>query len=364
MNRLIIAAVAVVVALYLLLSSIFVVDPRQQVIVTRFGEITRVVQQPGLYFKLPTEFIEKVQYIDKRLLRFDLNNITLQVKDGRFYNVDAFIAYRIENPRQFRQRLSGSLSVAEQRLNTRLESALRQVYGLRGFEEALSKQRNEMMNEAQQLIKAETDSLGINVVDVRILRTDLTDQVLAQTYDRMKAERLAEAAQLRAVGQQQAQTIRAVADRQAIGIVADANRDSEILRGQGDADRANIFAQAYDRDPSFFGFYRSLQSYRDALQGGKTTMVLSPDSEFFRYFTDDGAATATVPANAKEVPVPTVTDMPTEPALGQETLNPDSGSLTAPSMTTDSGSSTSTPAPADGGNGATTGSSASGAANQ
>ncbi len=360
MNRWIVAAVAVVIALYLLLSSIFVVDPRQQVIVTRFGEITRVVEEPGLYFKLPTDFIEKAQYVDKRLLRFDLNNITLQVKDGRFYNVDAFIAYRIDDPREFRQRLSGSLPVAEQRLNTRLELALRQVYGLRGFEEALSKQRNEMMNEAQALIKAETDSLGINVVDVRILRTDLTDQVLAQTYDRMKAERLAEAAQLRAVGQQQAQTIRAVADRQAIGIVADANRDSEILRGKGDADRANIFAQAYDRDPSFFGFYRSLQSYRDALQGGKTTMVLSPDSEFFRYFTDDGAATATVPANATEVPVPTVTDMPTEPTLGQETLNPDGSTVLAPATTGSSTTTSPTPAttgaaPANGGNGAPAG---------
>ncbi|HEY8596486.1 MAG TPA: protease modulator HflC [Devosiaceae bacterium] len=340
MNRLVAFGVVLAIAAYLLFSSVFVVDPRQQAIVTRFGQITRVVEEPGLYFKLPTSMVEQVQFIDKRLLRYDLNNITLQVKDGRFYNVDAFIAYKIDNPRLFRERLSGSLTVAEQRLNTRFESALRQVYGLRGFEEALSKQRNAMMNEAQQLIKAETDQLGINVVDVRILRTDLTDQVLAQTYDRMKAERLAEAAQLRAVGKQQAQTIRAVADRQAIGIVADATRDSEILRGQGDGTRSAIFAEAYDRDPSFFAFYRSLQSYRSSLEGKNTTLVLSPDSEFFKFFGDDGAATAVVPPDAKPVPVPDVKVVPPEAGVDVQlepntSMSPVSGSDAAPAPAAD-----------------------------
>lgn len=345
MNRWIALGVVAVVALYLLFSSMFVVDPRQQAIVTRFGEITRVVEKPGLYFKLPTNFVEKVQFIDKRLLRYDLNNITLQVKDGRFYNVDAFLAYKITDPRKFRERLSGSLQVAEQRLNTRLESALRQVYGLRGFEEALSKQRNAMMNEAQDLIKKETDNLGIQVVDVRILRTDLTDQVLAQTYDRMKAERLAEAAQLRAVGKQQAQTIRAVAERQAIEIIASANRDADILRGEGDGERSRIFAEAYDRDPSFYAFYRSLQSYRHSLDGKNTTMVLSPDSEFFKYFGNDGAANAKVPADAKPVPVPTVKEPPAEPGKDVQLtpntgMSPVGGSGSNGSGTTTTGSGT------------------------
>lgn len=304
MNKLIIAGIVAVAAIYLAFSSVFVLDPTQQAIVTRFGQITRVETKPGLYFKLPTNIVEKVQLVDKQLLRFDLNNITLQVKDGRRYNVDAFLAYRIVDPRLFRERLSGSLTLAEQRINTRFNSALRQVYGLRGFGEALSLERNAMMNEAQQLIKVETDPLGIDVVDVRILRTDLTDQVSAQTYDRMKSERLAEAAQLRALGKQQAQSIRAVADRQAVEIVADANRDSNILRGEGDAQRSAIFADAYNRDANFFAFYRSLEAYRKSLEGGNTTMVLSPDSQFFEFFKNDGQGAAPKPNPSNLAPPP------------------------------------------------------------
>jgi membrane protease subunit HflC len=141
-----------------------------------------------------------------------------------------------------------------------------------------------MMREARDLIRPDMAELGIEVVDVRILRTDLTEQVSAQTFDRMKAERLAEAALLRARGQEAAQSLRAVADRQAVEIIAAARRDAEILRGEGEAARTLIFADAYNRDPEFFEFYRSMQSYRTALGADGTTMVLSPDSEFFQYF--------------------------------------------------------------------------------
>jgi membrane protease subunit HflC len=269
----------------------FVLDPTQQAVVTRFGQITRIEQEPGLYFKVPTDFIERVQLIEKRLLRFDLNNIITQVQDGRFYNVDAFVTYVVDNPRLFRERLSGSLIDAEQRINTQLNSALRSVYGKRGFAEALSVERNAMMEEAQDLIAGTIDPLGISIIDVRILRTDLTEQVSAQTFERMKAERLAEAANLRAIGTQQAQTIRAVADRQAVEIVAGANRQSSILRGEGDAERAAIFANAYGSDPDFFDFYRSMQAYGTAFQGDNTTMLLSPDSEFIRFFGGDKSVT-------------------------------------------------------------------------
>ncbi len=290
MNRwLMIIAGVIVVGVYVLFSSIFILDPTQQAVVTRFGQITRVETKPGLYFKVPTDFVERVQLIDKRLLRYDLNNITLQVKDGRFYNVDAFLVYKISNPRLFRERLSGSLIDAEQQINIQFNSALRSVYGKRGFDEALSKERNAMMEEAQTLIATQIDPLGINIVDVRILRTDLTDQVSAQTYERMKAERLAEAANLRAIGTQQAQTIKAVADRQAVEIVADANRESNVLRGEGDAQRAAIFADAYGKDPEFFDFYRSMEAYGKALKSSNTTMLLSPNSEFFRFFGGDKA---------------------------------------------------------------------------
>lgn len=299
MNRwLITIGGVIVVGLYVLFSSIFILDPTQQAVVTRFGQITRVESKPGLYFKVPTDFVERVQLIDKRLLRYELNNITLQVNDGRFYNVDAFLTYKIRDPRLFRERLSGSLLDAEQQINIQFNSALRSVYGQRGFNEALSAERIAMMKQAQNLIAANLEPLGIDIVDVRVLRTDLTEQVSAQTFERMKSERLAEAANLRAIGTQQAQTIRAVADRQAVEIVADANRDANILRGEGDALRAAIFADAYGKDPEFFDFYRSMQAYGTALQGSNTTMLLTPDSEFFRFFGADSGALAAPAAPA------------------------------------------------------------------
>jgi len=338
MNRLIAAGVVVVIALYLLFSSIYVVNPREQAIVTRFGQITSVKTDPGLYFKLPTSLIDDVQIVDNRLLRYDLDNQTLQVSDGKQYVVDAFVVYRIDDARKFRERALGQLDTIEQRLHARFDAALRQVYGLRGFADALSAQRLAMMNQARDLIKPDMAELGADVVDVRILRTDLTDQVSAQTYDRMKAERLAQAALLRANGQQAAQSIRAIANRQSIEIVADATRDSEVLRGQGDATRSQIYADAYNIDPGFYEFYRSMQAYRSGLGSSGTTMVLSPDSEFFRYFADSGnpvvppGAAAKIPAQSSVVaPVPDVippadTNAPAPDAPTDE----ESGLTTAP----------------------------------
>lgn len=284
MNRLTIAIIVVLAALYVLFSSVFIVNERQQAIVTRFGEISRVHTEPGLYFKVPTDLVESVQIVEDRLLRYDLDGITLQVSGGKFYSVDAFVTYRISDLVKFRQGVSGNVQLAEQRLDARLNSALRQVYGLRDFEAALSAQRTEMMRETRDLLRAGMDDIGIDVVDVRVLRTDLTQQVSQQTFDRMSAERLAEAALLRARGQELAQTLRAQADRQAIQIVASANRDNEIVRGQGDAERNRVFANAYTQDPEFFEFFRSLQAYRSAFDGTNTNLVLSPNSAFFNYF--------------------------------------------------------------------------------
>jgi len=297
MNRLVIALIAVALALYVLVSSIFVVNERQQAIVTRFGEIQRVITEPGLNFKIPTDIVESVQIIEDRVLRYDLEDIRVQVSGGRFYNVDAFLTYRITNPQLFREQTRGSIIQAEGLINSRFEDALRGVYGRRNFSAALSAERAEMMQEAQSLISDEIADLGITVVDVRILRTDLTAEVSQQTYDRMSAERQAEAARLRASGREQAQTIRAQADRQAVEIVAAARRDSEILRGEGDAVRNRVFAEAFSVDPEFFEFYRTMQSYRDALQDG-TTLVLSPDSEFFQYFQSNVSADGQLPSPA------------------------------------------------------------------
>src|SRR3569623_1249513 len=300
MNRLITAGVALIVVLYLLFSSIYVVNVREQAIVLRFGQITAVRTEPGLYFKIPTSFVDSVQIIEDRLLRYDIANMQLQVSDGATYVVDAFLTYRISDPVKFRERVQGDLDLAEQRIATRFDSALRQVYGLRKFDAALSAERPAMMRYARDLIRPQMAELGIDVTDVRILRTDLTTDVSKQAFDRMSAERLAEAAAIRAGGQQAAQSLRAIADRQAVELVAAANKASEILRGQGDAARSAIFAQAYGADPEFFEFYRSLQSYRTALSSTGTTMVLTPNSEFFQYFKAD-TTNGTIPQPAAPI---------------------------------------------------------------
>ena len=290
-NRLPIIAVVAAVLLFLLYSSVFVVNAGQQAIVLRFGEIIDVKNEPGVYFKAPFAFFDadSVQMVEKRVMRFDLDNIRVQVSGGKFYEVDAFIAYRISDPRTFRAAVSGQVELAEARLKTRLDAALRRVYGLRDFEAALSEERGNMMREVRDQLRPDATSLGLDIEDVRIRRTDLTAEVSQQTYDRMKAERLAEAERLRARGNEAAQRIRARADREVVEIVAEAQKESEILRGEGEAQRSATFADAYKRDPAFFDFYRSMNAYGAALDNTGTTMVLSPESEFFRYFRDPGS---------------------------------------------------------------------------
>ncbi|UUP16099.1 protease modulator HflC [Nitratireductor thuwali] len=291
-NRLPIIVVIAAIVLFLLYSSIFVVNERQQAIVLRFGEIVDVEREPGLYFKLPFGFLEadNVQHIEDRIMRFDLDDIRVQVSGGKFYEVDAFVAYSIEDPRVFRREVSGSIALAEQRLRTRLDAALRRVYGLRGFEAALSEERSSMMREVAAQLATAATTLGLQIEDVRIRRTDLTAEVSQQTYDRMKAERLAEAERLRARGREAAARIRARADREVVEILAAAQREAEILRGEGEGERNAIFADAFQRDEDFFEFYRSMAAYRQALDPSGTTMLLTPDSEFFRYFGSAGGS--------------------------------------------------------------------------
>jgi len=278
--------VALALGFYVLYNSLFVLNEREQAIVLRFGEIQSVKTDPGLYFKAPLTFagLDNVQIIEDRLLRFDLDDMRVQVSDGKFYEVDAFLTYKITDARRFRQQVSGSLQLAEQRLRTRFDSALRGVYSLRGFESALSEERLEMMVEVRNQLRPDATSLGLTIEDVRIRRTDLTAEVSDQTFARMNAERLAVAERLRARGQEAARRIKARADRQVIEIKAEAQRDAEILRGEGEGERNGIFADAFGRDPEFFEFYRSMTAYSAALNDTGTTMVLSPGSDFFRYF--------------------------------------------------------------------------------
>lgn len=286
MSRGPIILILLAVLAFLGLNSFFVVNERDQAIVLRFGEIKRVETEPGLYFKLPFTMFEldTVQIVEDRLLKFDLDDITVQVSGGKFYEVDAFVTYKISDAARFRGQVSGRIELAEQRLRTRLDAALRRVYGLRGFEAALSEERAAMMREVRDELRPAANVLGIQIEDVRIRRTDLTQEVSEQTFNRMSAERLAEAERLRARGQEAARRIRARADREVVEIRAAADRDGQILRGEGDAERNSIFADAFTRDPEFFEFYRSMTAYIQALEQSGTTMVLSPNSEFFQYF--------------------------------------------------------------------------------
>ncbi len=263
-------------------SSAYTVQEGQQALVLRFGKIVRSVNVAGLYFRTP--FAEEVEFMQKRLLTLVIGDKAVQAIDGRRFVVATFAMFRIASPQVFKESVSGNLNTARSRLSTRMDAALRRVYGARSFKSALSNEREKMMQEIQNAVSTEAATLGLELVDVRIKSTDLLPEVSKSTFDRMVSERQKEAAQFRAEGREANLRIKAQADRKATVLVANAKRTSEIKRGEGDAERNNIFAKAYGQDPEFFDFYRSLKAYENALQSNSTTMVLSPDSEFFRYF--------------------------------------------------------------------------------
>ena len=278
------------VVAFLVWSSVFIVDEREKALVTQLGEIQREINKPGMYFKLP--FVQEVIKVEDRIVFFESPDKEVQVVDSRRYVVDTVTMMRVNNPRRFRETVGASLNRAKDRIETRLDAALRQTYGRRSFDAALSKDRAAMMREIRDQVRLEAEALGIEVVDVKIRRTDLLDQVLKDTYARMNAERFAEAAELRAVGEAQATRIKAEADRQSVELMSKAQREAEILRGTGDATRNKVFAEAFQQDPEFFAFYRSMQAYTNSLSNSDTTLVLKPDSEFFKYFGTQQSAPA------------------------------------------------------------------------
>ncbi len=283
-------AIVVAAIAFLVWTSVFVVDEREKALVTQLGEIQREIDKPGLYFKLP--FVQEVIKIEDRIVFFESPDKEVQVVDSRRYVVDTVTMIRVNNPRLFRETVGASLNRAKDRIETRLDAALRQTYGRRSFDAALSKDRAAMMREIRDQVRLEAEALGIQVVDVKIRRTDLLEQVLKDTYARMNAERFAEAAELRAIGEAQATRIKAEADRQSVELMSKAQRESEILRGEGDANRNKVFAEAFQQDPEFFAFYRSMQAYTKSLSNSDTTLVLKPDSEFFKYFGTQQSAPA------------------------------------------------------------------------
>lgn len=278
-----ILAVIIVAALIIGYSSLFTVYQTQQALVIRLGQPVHVINEPGLNFKAP--FIDAVVHIDKRILDLEAPPQEVIASDQKRLVVDAFARYRIKDPLRFYQTL-GSINGANSQLSILLNSALRRVLGEVTFTHVVRDQRADLMARIRELVDHEATTYGVQVVDVRIRRADLPEQNSQAVYQRMQTERQREAAEFRAQGAQRAQEIRSRADREVTVLVAEATSKSEQIRGEGDATRNQIFAEAFNQDPDFFGFYRSMQAYEQGLKHNDTRMLLRPDSNFFRYFTD------------------------------------------------------------------------------
>lgn len=280
-------AVVVVVAA---VSSVFIVDEREKALVLQFGQIVKVKEDPGLGFKIP--LIQDVVRYDDRILSRDLNPLEVTPSDDRRLVVDAFARYRIADVERFRQAVGdGGEEAAARRLDSILRAKTREILGSVTSNDILSTDRAGLMLRIRNGAIAEANALGLQVIDVRLKRTDLPPENLSATYERMKAEREREAADEIARGNEAALRVRATADRTVVELVSESQRQAEITRGEADAERNRIFAEAFGADPEFFEFYRSMTAYSRALTGANTSMVLSPDSEFFNYLkSDQGAA--------------------------------------------------------------------------
>jgi membrane protease subunit HflC len=295
-----IAAVLGVLALFVAYTSIFTVYQTRQAIVVRLGEPVDVITQPGLHFKW--SILDSVIHIDKRIL--DLENPAQEViaSDQKRLVVDAFARYKITDALRFYQTV-GSVEGANSRLSTLLNSALRRVLGENTLTHVVRDDRAGMMSKVLEQLEQEAQAFGIDIVDVRIRRADLPEQNSQAVYQRMQTERQREAAEFRAMGSQRAQEIRARADRDVTVLLAEAQAKGDTIRGEGDGERNRIFADAFNRDPDFFSFYRAMQAYEAGLRGD-TRMLLKPDSDFFRYFVDpsgrqrSGGTAGTVPPAA------------------------------------------------------------------
>jgi membrane protease subunit HflC len=268
------------------LSSVVTVDMTQQAMVLQFGDPKQVISDPGLHLKLP--FVQNVVYIDKRILNLETSSDEGEViaKDRKRLVVDAFARYRIVDALKF-YRAVGDPELSDARLTPIFISSLRNVVGDNTLEALVRDNRTGLMQTIRKVFNSATDDFGVEIVDVRIRRADLPAANSQAIYRRMQTEREREAAELRAQGQQLAQEIRSKADRDVTVLLADAERDGQIARGEGDATRSSIYAQAFGQDPEFFAFYRSMQAYKAGLKSDNTTMVISPNSEFFRYFGDE-----------------------------------------------------------------------------
>ncbi len=261
--------------------SIFIVKEVNQAIVLQFGDPKKIIIKPGLNFKLP--FIQNVVFLDKRILNLDAPPEEVIASDQKRLIVDAFARFQIIDPLKFYISV-GNERVARSRLSTIINSRIRSVLGTQRLQTLLSEDRTKQMSLIQEGVNNEAEKFGIKIVDVRIKRADLPQANSNAIFARMQTEREREAKEFRAKGAEMAVTITSTADKEVTVILADAEKKSEIMKGEGDGQRNKIFADAFGQDPEFFAFYRAMQAYEKALIGGETSLILSPDSEFFKFF--------------------------------------------------------------------------------
>ena len=306
-------ALGIVILAFIVVSgALFTVDQTEQALVLYFGQPVRVITKPGLHGKWP--FVESVVDLSNQILDLETPQQEVVASDNQRLLVDAFLRYHIADPLKFYQTV-GSVSRANNQLGSILNSALRRVLGEATQPDIVSKKRADLMVTIRDIVNTEGARLGVAVNDVRIRRVDLPTELSDKIYDRMRSERARQAAEYRAQGSEQAQTTRADADRQVVVVRAEAQKQADILRGAGDAERNRIFAEAYGRDPKFFAFYRTMQAYTSSLRPGTTHLVLSPDSDFFRFFNNpDGQPGTPFPSPGPTTPAPGTAAEPAPPS--------------------------------------------------
>ena len=285
MNRRILTVLGIVLVVLGILASsaLFTVQQTEQALVLQFGDPKRLIQKPGLKFKMP--FLQNVVYFDRRVLDFDPPAEEVIAADQKRLVINVISRFRIVDPLRFYQSV-GNEAVVRGRLTATISASLRRVIGSVTLSSVLSEEREKIMNTVRDQVNVEAAQFGIDIIDVRIRRTDLPEENSQAIYARMQSEREREAREFRAQGAELAARIRSRADRERVVILAEAQKQSQILRGHGDGESWRIYADAYTRDSEFYRFYRSMLSYRTALDGTDTTFVLSPESDFFRYFND------------------------------------------------------------------------------
>lgn len=292
MNRLFSILALLFIALLILSSTAFIVDQRKYAIVFAFGEVKRVIKEPGLNFKLPPPF-QNVIFLDKPILTLDTPDADRFItKEQKNILVDSFVKWKISDPRLYFISFGGDERKASDRMSQIIKAAMSDEITKRTVREVISSERANVMNEIRKTVEKETRQIGVEIVDVRLKRVDYVEQINNSVYDRMKAERTRDANQLRATGTAEAERIRAGADKQRTVILAEAYREAEKLKGAGDARASQIYAEAFGQNPEFYKFYRSLEAYRTSFRGSHDVMVLDPSSDFFRYFKSAGAGAA------------------------------------------------------------------------